>query len=468
MSDCGDLHCRGLLAGNLNHELDHFQPPSCSLMEGMADIPLSQQTTTQPQVRRPEPMGRADLLQVQDALRDAGPISRDFEQAIVDDDRSAHDIDCVVRGLSGSLHRGRRRSRNQQQDIAARSREGSTSERSSSPPNSVEAFADPRRRERANTLESYAASDIDAIRQHTVSGGSLHRRPTCSNASLIRPDQGEVRIEVGDNTAAHQYEELGRIPVIDYEELEEFVALTRQPKTTSTSRRKNSLSSQSRNQRFFHDLRPRNQVPPVLQIVMHTSSPERSSISESSSGHAVKGNEWCGKTVNEKGLLDSLQNENEPTRFRFFSSECQSTVHAAELGDLVLPGDTFRDLFELGPEGGVWWLDVVDPTEAELGALSRAFSIHPLTAEDIMTQEAREKVELFKQYYFVCFRTFYQMDKTSERFLEPVNLYMVVYRDGVLTFSFSENPHAANVRKRIGKLRDYVSLSSDWICYAMM
>jgi magnesium transporter len=60
------------------------------------------------------------------------------------------------------------------------------------------------------------------------------------------------------------------------------------------------------------------------------------------------------------------------------------------------------------------------------------------------------------------------MDKTSEEFLEPVNFYMVVFRDGVLTFSFDDNPHAANVRKRIGKLRDYVALSSDWICYAMM
>lgn len=172
--------------------------------------------------------------------------------------------------------------------------------------------------------------------------------------------------------------------------------------------------------------------------------------------------------MDEKELLDTLQNENEPTRFSFFSSESQSTVHAAELGDLVLPGDTFRDLFELGPEGGVWWLDVVSPTAPEVEAISRAFSIHPLTTEDILTQEAREKVELFKQYYFVCFRTFYQMDKSSEQFLEPVNLYMVVFRDGVLTFSFTENPHAANVRKRIGKLRDYVSLSSDWICYAMM
>jgi len=262
------------------------------------------------------------------------------------------------------------------------------------------------------------------------------------------------------------YEQPGRIPVIDYEELEEFVALNKKTKS-SANRRKHSLSSQSRNLRVFHDLRPGAQQSDVPKIVMHSSSPERRS-SECVDRSVDKLEEISGAAMNEKELLDNLQNENEPNRFSFFSSESQSTVHAAELGDLVLPGDTFRDLFQLGPEGGVWWLDVLNPTEAEVGALSRAFSIHPLTAEDILTQESREKVELFKQYYFVCFRTFYQMDKSSERFLEPVNLYMVVFRDGVITFSFTENPHAANVRKRIGKLRDYVSLSSDWICYAMM
>jgi len=38
----------------------------------------------------------------------------------------------------------------------------------------------------------------------------------------------------------------------------------------------------------------------------------------------------------------------------------------------------------------------------------------------------------------------------------------------VISFTFRPSPHAVNVRKRIGKLRDYVALSSDWICYAMM
>ncbi|KAH7162897.1 hypothetical protein B0J13DRAFT_23170 [Dactylonectria estremocensis] len=115
----------------------------------------------------------------------------------------------------------------------------------------------------------------------------------------------------------------------------------------------------------------------------------------------------------------------------------------------------------------VWWLDVLCPTEPEMKAISKAFGIHPLTAEDIMVQEAREKVELFRHYYFVNYRSFDQ-DNNSENFLEPVDMYVVVFREGVLSFHFSMTPHPANVRRRIRQLRDYLILSSDWISYAII
>ncbi|KAL4996250.1 stretch-activated Ca2+-permeable channel component-domain-containing protein [Aspergillus recurvatus] len=428
-------------------------------MEAPLDVTLSRQNTAQQGIT--EVPQRPDLLQIQDAYRDSGPFSRDFEQAILDDDRSANDMNAVGRRVSvdpaGNARHGRTYSRTHQ-DIGNRSRESSVSARSSSPPNSVDAFADPRRRERANTLESHGPPDLEAILQRTVSGGT--RRPTFSNASVIRPQPGDL--DAPEDTCVPQFEEPGRIPVIDYEELEEFVALNQKTKP-STNRRKYSLSSQDGYSRVFHDLRPSAEI--AIGADEKRSSSADVSLEDSTPS---KFNDKISDQANEKGLLDRLKNENEPTRFGFFSSESQSTVHAAELGDLVLPGDSFRDLFQLAPEGGVWWLDVLNPTEAEVSAISRAFSIHPLTTEDILTQESREKVELFKQYYFVCFRTFYQLDKNSEQFMEPVNFYMVVFRDGVLSFSFTENPHAANVRKRIGKLRDYVSLSSDWICYAMI
>ncbi|KAL8715985.1 MAG: hypothetical protein Q9220_000652 [cf. Caloplaca sp. 1 TL-2023] len=114
-----------------------------------------------------------------------------------------------------------------------------------------------------------------------------------------------------------------------------------------------------------------------------------------------------------------------------------------------------------------FWLDVLSPTDTEMRVISKTFGIHPLTAEDIMMQEAREKVELFRHYYFVNYRTFEQ-DTSSENYLEPVNMYVVVFREGVISFHDSMTPHAANVRRRIRQLKDYLILSSDWISYAII
>ncbi|RMD42959.1 hypothetical protein DV735_g2184, partial [Chaetothyriales sp. CBS 134920] len=114
-----------------------------------------------------------------------------------------------------------------------------------------------------------------------------------------------------------------------------------------------------------------------------------------------------------------------------------------------------------------FWLDVLGPTDQEMRVLCKTFGIHALTAEDIMMQEAREKVELFRNYYFINYRTFEQ-DTNSEDYLEPVNMYVCVFRYGIITFHFSQVPHPANVRRRIRQLSDYLILSADWISYAII
>jgi len=99
--------------------------------------------------------------------------------------------------------------------------------------------------------------------------------------------------------------------------------------------------------------------------------------------------------------------------------------------------------------------------------LSKVFGIHPLTAEDIQMEEAREKIELFRTYYLVCFRSFDQ-DPYSPTHLEPLNMYIIVFREGILSFHFRPTPHPQNVRRRIKQLKDYISVTSDWISYALI
>lgn len=118
-------------------------------------------------------------------------------------------------------------------------------------------------------------------------------------------------------------------------------------------------------------------------------------------------------------------------------------------------------------DSNTWWLDVQNPTDEEMKMLSKVFSIHPLTTEDILMEETREKIELFRNYYLVCFRSFDQ-DPYSPTHLEPLNMYIIVFREGILSFHFRPTPHPQNVRRRIKQLKDYINVTSDWISYALI
>ncbi|KAI9295800.1 Mg2+ transporter protein [Neoconidiobolus thromboides FSU 785] len=116
---------------------------------------------------------------------------------------------------------------------------------------------------------------------------------------------------------------------------------------------------------------------------------------------------------------------------------------------------------------GDFWLDVTSPTEAEMKVISRIFRIHPLTVEDILTEEIREKCELFKQYYFVCFRA-YEQNSDSPNYLDPLNVYNVVFKEGIITFHSKPMYHVNSVLKRISQLKDFINVTSDWINYAII
>ncbi|PWN24440.1 cora-domain-containing protein [Jaminaea rosea] len=131
----------------------------------------------------------------------------------------------------------------------------------------------------------------------------------------------------------------------------------------------------------------------------------------------------------------------------------------------TVPGGGIR--MDQDPEANTWWLDVLSPTDSEMKLLSRVFGIHPLTTEDILMEETREKIELFRNYYLVCFRSFDQ-DPYSPTYLEPLNMYIIVFREGTLSFHFRATPHPQNVRRRIKQLKDYINVTSDWISYALI
>ncbi|KAI5456035.1 hypothetical protein BGZ63DRAFT_468330 [Mariannaea sp. PMI_226] len=156
-------------------------------------------------------------------------------------------------------------------------------------------------------------------------------------------------------------------------------------------------------------------------------------------------------------------------RISLFTSSRGSVINASELTDLADTMKSPQELFKLLNSGsGFWWLDVSSPTKQEVYGICKAFGIHPLTAEDIVTQEAGEKIEIFPSYYFACFRSYHIVEEPDGVEYEPLNVYVIVCKEGVLSFSFTSNAHALHVQKRIATMRDIIGLSSDWICYALI
>lgn len=116
----------------------------------------------------------------------------------------------------------------------------------------------------------------------------------------------------------------------------------------------------------------------------------------------------------------------------YYSSAEPSTIHARSIGEI--PDYNDESLTGMMKKG-CFWIDIHNPTDAEMRAIGKAFRIHPLTMEDITMEEQREKCEVFMNYYFVCFRSFDQ-DEFSPNYMQPSAIYIIIMKEGVLTVSY--------------------------------
>ncbi|WFD36296.1 hypothetical protein MCUN1_003175 [Malassezia cuniculi] len=156
-----------------------------------------------------------------------------------------------------------------------------------------------------------------------------------------------------------------------------------------------------------------------------------------------------------------------------------------------------------------WWLDIQCPTYKVMQHLGLRFPLHPLTVEDILKQEPREKIESFERlgYYFVVLRAMdtsyfrFTRGKKGEEVIDSqtalrersdtenylriemvknakskeglegvgvgsVNLYLVVFAHGIISFHFEDmSEHTERVQSRIiNNIRPF-KITPDWIVY---
>ncbi|KAK4049146.1 hypothetical protein OIV83_004335 [Microbotryomycetes sp. JL201] len=175
--------------------------------------------------------------------------------------------------------------------------------------------------------------------------------------------------------------------------------------------------------------------------------------------------------------------------------------------------------------GPAWWLDVMCPSVADMREIRKHLPLHPLTMEDILHQETREKIESFPTlgYYFIIFRA---LDESYFKYTSPensqtdfadllagqaergrrgsldshvpgastglrgrvdivegvggkegvegvgvgaVNVYLCVFSDGIISFHFEDfSKHHDRVQGKLQTFGLSKSMSSHWIAYGLM
>ncbi|CEP18292.1 hypothetical protein [Parasitella parasitica] len=155
-----------------------------------------------------------------------------------------------------------------------------------------------------------------------------------------------------------------------------------------------------------------------------------------------------------------LQQE-QPDRFMYYHPDTGS-IRGRSFTDINLPHQTTLEAL-LSKEN--FWIDITSPSNEEMKAISKVFHIHPLTVEDIMSHEIREKCDVFRHYMFVCYRAFLH---DFEQLLKPVTFYNIVTKKHILTFHFGHVPHVNHVQQRVEQLQDYIEVVPEWINYAVM
>jgi magnesium transporter len=126
--------------------------------------------------------------------------------------------------------------------------------------------------------------------------------------------------------------------------------------------------------------------------------------------------------------------------------------------------DTFRAL--RAQPGGMAWIGLERPDEAELATLAREFDLHPLAIEDAIAAHQRPKIERYGETLFVVLHAARYLDSIEE--VEFSELHVFVGPDFVVTVRHGDSPDLSSVRARLEAQPDMLARGPEAVLYAIL
>lgn len=135
-------------------------------------------------------------------------------------------------------------------------------------------------------------------------------------------------------------------------------------------------------------------------------------------------------------------------------------VRSAEPQSLEQTFDT------LERHGGMAWIGLYRPTEAEMAAVAAEFGLHRLAVEDAISAHQRPKLERYDDNLFTVLRPARYLDATET--VEFGELHVFTGENFVVTVRHAETGGVAQVRRKLERRPDLLCHGPEAVLYALM
>lgn len=82
----------------------------------------------------------------------------------------------------------------------------------------------------------------------------------------------------------------------------------------------------------------------------------------------------------------------------------------------------FKEMMDI--DGSILWVDLFNPTDEESYILTHDFKFHPLSIEDVLSEESRPKVDEYEHYLFIIFQTVGQPGGEDELAVNDIGIFL--------------------------------------------
>jgi magnesium transporter len=132
-----------------------------------------------------------------------------------------------------------------------------------------------------------------------------------------------------------------------------------------------------------------------------------------------------------------------------------------------LESDSMEQTYKLLQEsGGMGWIGLHRPDQAELWSVAREFGLHELAVEDAIHAHQRPKLERYGETLFVVLRPARYIDR--DEMVDIGELHVFIGPDFVITIRHSEDPDLTAVKERLEGEPELLKMGPEAVLYAIM